>query len=156
MARVKIVVQPVALALLALVAQHRAASAQADTVFVGHPAGILTERAVSREFEAIRDVDAAKLDCVITMSGGRYYWASRLNTELRRVEEKKGSPYATFVAVDGSGYIAVVKSQYRATLALIDESAMMYDYAEHVIQWLSSVTYFGKFKKGSGDLGPSR
>jgi hypothetical protein len=131
-------------------------AAQADTAFAGRPSAIAMDSAIGRRVDKLDGVDAARNNCVITLSGGRYFWASRGNIELTRIQGKSTDPFVTFLAVDGSGYVTVVKSVYQSTMKLLQKELADYDYVEHVAHGLRSATYYGGFTKGFVDLGPTR
>lgn len=84
--------------------------AESATVFHGVPGVKISEGGVERVEEKLAREDAVNLACVIGNIDGRFYWASRENKELFRYG---GPAFITFVAVDGAGYIRVVKPTFR-------------------------------------------
>ena len=79
--------------------------AQARTVFAGIPSVKISEEGVERLPENLSRDQAVNLGCVISRIGDDYYWASRENTALVRIES---GAFITFLAVDGSGYVRTV------------------------------------------------
>jgi hypothetical protein len=116
-----------AIALFALAAALDA-SAQARTVFAGIPSVKVTESGTQRAVENIPREKAANLSIVISEIGGKYYWATRDNRELAR---SVSGAFTTYTAVDGVGYVRVAAPGGR------------FDYVEHLLIGLSSVTYYG-------------
>ena len=72
-------------------------SAQATTVFSGMPTVKISEGGVERLPENLSRAQAVNLACVISRIGDKYYWASRENKSLVRVES---GAFTTFSAVD--------------------------------------------------------
>ena len=103
----------------------------------------ITEGGVDRVVEQEPRSTAVNLACVISEIGVRFYWASRDNKELRRYES---GAFTTFVAVDGSGYVRVIHSDMKAAAALVYGSAKEFDYVEHMLLGLDSVTYYGRLR----------
>lgn len=113
---------------------------QAATVFKGRPTAKISEGGVSRIPEQLSRDQAVNLECAISEIGGRYYWASRENTELIRTES---GAFITFVARNGSGYIRIIKPALKAAASLMSETEAKFDYVEHLLIGLASVTYYG-------------
>jgi hypothetical protein len=82
--------------------------------------------------------------CKISKIGDRYFWASRDNLELFRSEE--GS-FVTFFAVNGAGYVRVIKANERLSNSALSNIEHDFDYVEHIIIGLRSNTYYGKIKR---------
>lgn len=70
-----------------------------------------------------------------------YFWASRENKPLSRVES---GAFITFQALNASGYIRVTKSEMKQAASLMSETENEFYYVEHLIIGLRSVTYYGK------------
>lgn len=83
---------------------------------------------------------AVNLGCVISEIGGRYYWASRENKEMTRQE---GGAFITFLAVDGGGYVRIIAPGMKQAVSLTGETEAKFDYVEHLLIGLKSVTYYG-------------
>jgi hypothetical protein len=80
-----------------------ATARQATTVFRGIPSIKISEGGVERLPETLPRDKAVNIGCVISKIGDDYYWASRENTAIIRVES---GVFITFLAVNGSGYCA--------------------------------------------------
>ncbi len=93
--------------------------------------------------ESLTNDKAINLECVISRIGNNYYWASRENTPLGSVES---GAFVTFVAVNGSGYVRIIKPEMKKAASLMSETEDLYDYVEHLLIGLRSVTYYGKSK----------
>lgn len=110
------------------------------TVFKGRPSFKVSEGGLERMPEQIGRERAIKLECVISQIGTSYYWASRENVQLLRVD---GGAFITFVAVNGSGYVRMVKPEAKTAAALMSQTEERFDYVEHLVIGLRSVTYYG-------------
>jgi hypothetical protein len=116
------------------------ASAQATSVFAGVPNVKISEGGVERVVDTLQRSQAVNLPCVISQIGDRYYWASRENKEM--VANQSGA-FITFIAIDGSGYVRVLIPEMKSAAALMYPSAESFDYVEHLLTGLNSVTYYG-------------
>ena len=129
------------LALVGLVSQGAAsAQQQTVTVFQGTPQFRINELGVERA-EALSRQVAADFAVVISKIGDDYYWASRENLPL--VEVDGGGAFVTYVAANGSGYVRVIKPEMKAVASLPGGASARYDYVEHLLLGLTSVTYYG-------------
>ena len=131
----------IALVFLLLGASAIFADQGAVTVFRGVPKIRVNEQGVSRQSQSIPRTTATNFAVVISQIGDQFYWASRENTLLVRVDG--GGAYVTFVAANGSGYIRVIKPESKSAAALLDGAGATYDYVEHLLLGLTSVTYYG-------------
>jgi hypothetical protein len=113
---------------------------QAKTVFSGVPSQKISEAGIDRRVDAISRQLAVNLRCVVSEIDGRFYWASRDNKELIR---HRGGSFVTYIAVDGSGYIRVIDPAYKATASAMSSTEAKFDYVEHLLLGLRSVTYHG-------------
>jgi len=113
---------------------------QARTVFTGVPNVKISEGGSERLVEAVPRSQAANLQCVISESGGKYYWATRGNKELSR---NVGGAFITYIAVDGSGYVRIIDPQRKSIASSMSETEAKFDYVEHALLGLRSVTYYG-------------
>lgn len=120
------------------------ASAQSKTVFAGVPTIKISEGGVERVVEKLDRLAAVNVAVVISDIDGRFYWASRENKELVSIE---GVAFTTFVAIDGSGYVRVLIPARKAAAALAWSNAEVFDYVEHLLIGLSSVTYYGTIRE---------
>lgn len=114
--------------------------AQSAMVFKGLPIVKISEGGVSRVPENITRDRAVNLKCIISKISGAYYLASRENVKLLRIDS---GAFSTFVAENGSGYIRMVNSDFKNTASLMSETEAKYDYVEHLLIGLRSVTYYG-------------
>ena len=120
---------------------HFSAWPQAATVFSGRPIAKISEGGLGRVVEDLPREKAVNLVCEISRIGEKYYWASRENKSLVRIES---GAYITFVAVDGSGYVRVIVPALKSAASLVGgETESKFDYAEHLLLGLKSVTYYG-------------
>jgi len=115
--------------------------AETTTIFNGLPLLKISEGGVSRITENLDTVKAANLKCIISKIGDTYYWVSRENTKLIRVE---GGAFTTFVAPNGAGYIRVINPTMKSMASIMSETEDSFDYVEHALIGLRSVTYYGK------------
>ncbi len=128
-----------ALALAMLLAGTQA-NAQSRTVFKGSPFVKISEAGSSRVVDSLSRPRAENLSAVVSEISGTYYWASRENKELIRHES---GAFITYAATDGSGYIRLIDPLFKDAAALIGDSEAKYDYVEHLLIGLGSVTYYG-------------
>jgi hypothetical protein len=111
------------------------------TVFRGLPSMKISEGGVERSPEAVPRTAAVNLTCAVSKIGDDYYWASREKTPLVAIDS--GGAYVTYVAVNGSGYIRVLKPEFKKAASLVDDTDRAYDYIEHLLVGLRTVTYYG-------------
>lgn len=121
-------------------ADGRGASSQAATVFRGIPSAKITEGGIERRPEALTTDAAGNLACVVSRIGDKYYWASRKNTELVRVQ---AGAFITYIAVNGSGYIRIVAPGMKDAVSLMSGTEKQFDYIEHLTIGLRTITYYG-------------
>ncbi len=113
----------------------------AEIVFTGIPALKISEGGVDRVVENIKEDKALEFKCVITKKGDKYFWTSRDNVELIRIQS---GAFLTFVATSGAGYVRIISPELKDAAALMGETEEKYDYVEHMLIGLRSVTYYGK------------
>lgn len=118
-------------------------SGDSTTVFKGRPILKVSEGGVSRVTESLELSKIVNLKCIISRIGDSYYWASRENTTLLRVDS---GTFITYIASNGAGYIRVVNPSMRAAASLMSETEEAFDYVEHALIGLRSVTYYGKIE----------
>jgi|GEM_PF-1483766 len=126
---------------LALALTATGVKAQARTVFNGVPIVKISEGGLERLPETLSVEAAINLGCVISEIGGRYYWATRQNKELIR---RSAGAFITYSAIDGSGYVRVLDPAFKAAAALVSPTESRFDYVEHLLIGLRSVTNYGK------------
>jgi len=111
------------------------------TLFKGRPILKISEGGVGRVPETINAQNAANLQCIISKIGDTYYWATRGNTKLVPVES---GAFITYIAINGAGYVRVINPNLKSMASLMSETEDTFDYVEHVLIGLRSVTYYGK------------
>ena len=111
-----------------------------EVVFTGVPQKKIVVTIKETTSETIGDRKSIGYTCIITKLGGKYYWTTRESTEL--VPCRSGI-YLTFVAINGSGYVRIIDPEMKKILG---EMADEYDYIEHLLLGLNTVTYFGNGK----------
>ena len=116
------------------------AAGQARTVFSGLPSVKVSEGGTERLAEAISRSQAANLGCVVSEIGGKYYWAMRGNKEMIR---GVSGAFITYIAVDGSGYVRVINPALKNAASLTSPTEAKFDYVEHLLLGLRSVSYYG-------------
>jgi hypothetical protein len=131
----------VALTLLTAAAALPTAAAP-STVFEGRPEIQITESGISRVAEKVDTKKAAGLHCVISEINGKYYWASRKNKELVKVES---GPFVTYAAVDGSGFIRLIDPDRKDAAAMMSSTEAKFDYVETSFTGLVALLYYGRF-----------
>lgn len=116
-------------------------------IFTGVPEIKISEGGTNRVPENLAKDKAIKFKCTITKIDDKYYWTSRENVELVPITS---GAFITYWAVTGSGYVRVVrpemKEEVRKIGAMADDPEGRYDYVEHLLLGLKSVTYYGKAK----------
>jgi hypothetical protein len=110
------------------------------TVFRGRPAVKISEGGVERTPEQVPRERAVNLECVISRIGNSYYWASRENVQMSRTD---GGAFTTYVAVNGAGYVRVLNPEAKAAASAMSGTEKDFDYVEHALVGLRSVTYYG-------------
>ena len=116
------------------------AMSQSKTVFSGIPKIKISEGGVGRIPEKLLRKNAVNVGCVISQIGDKFYWASRENKELASV---KSSGFITFYAIDGSGYVRMTAPGMKEVVSAMSETESEFDYVEHLLIGLRSVTYYG-------------
>ena len=90
--------------------------------------------------EHVATPNAPNLECTISKIDGKFYWASRRNTPLVLVE---GPAFDTYVAANGAGYVRVIRPEAKQAASAMSETEKRFDYVEHIVIGLRSVTYYG-------------
>lgn len=114
---------------------------QPHTEFRGKPLVKVTVSGATATAEKVPVASAPNLMCVVSKIGDDYYWASRENVPLVKVDA--GGAYVTYVAANGAGYVKVLKAERKALAGAADTTAKEYDYVEHLMLGLNSITYYG-------------
>lgn len=110
-------------------------------VFQGRPSVKIAEGGLGRAPETLSERNADYFECVISKVGDDYFWASRENARLQRVD---AGAFTTFTALDGSGYVRVTKKEKKAAASLVGKTEARFDYVEHLLVGLRSFTYYGR------------
>lgn len=110
------------------------------TVFRGRPSIKVTGSGTEQKREPVSRDAAPNVECVISKIGDNYYWATRENVQLVPVES---AAFITFVAVTGAGYVRVIKPDMKEAAGLMSETESKFDYVEHMLVGLRTVTYYG-------------
>ena len=79
---------------------------------------------------------------LITKKDEKYYWASRENVEMIKIEGT--GAFITFLAVNGSGYARVIKPELKEAASLLSKTEESFDYVEHLTIGLRSINYWGE------------
>ncbi len=117
--------------IVALLASASAASA--ETEFEGMPHTRVEITLGATTSEAVPRAEREKRRVVITRDGDKYFWASRNNTPLYKLDS---GDYVTYVAATGVGYVRVLSAR-----KAIGRNVT---YMEHLTVQMGSITYFGK------------
>ena len=132
---------PVIFALIAAFVVVGDAHAQATTVFRGRPSIKVSEAGRMRVPEEIPRSEAINLETVISRIGDEFYWASRGNVRMVLIES---GAFLNYVAVTGGGYVRVIPRDAKEVASMLSETEAEFDYVEHMIHGLGSVTYWGE------------
>ena len=116
-----------------------AAQAQ-STTFTGLPTVKITEGGVERSAEKLDRATASTLSCVIKEKDGKFYWETRGSKPLLKIDS---NAFVIYVAIDGSGYVRVLKPEFKQAAAAISATEKNYDYVEHLLLGLRTITYYG-------------
>ena len=121
--------------------------AKEEIVFTGIPEIKISEGGISRIPETLSKSKAIEYKCTITKIDDKYYWTTRENIELIPIS---GGAFITFLAVNGSGYVRIVKPEMKEVTRefgkIMKDPEEKFDYVEHLLVGLKSVTYYGKSK----------
>jgi hypothetical protein len=109
--------------------------------FTGIPSVKVTEGGTERNAEKIEQAKALSVACVIKEIDGKFFWETRGNKPLLKIES---GAFIIFIAVDGSGYIRLIKPSLKEAASQMSNTEKNFDYIEHLILGLRSVTYYGK------------
>jgi len=105
----------------------------ADEVFRGAPTVRVFTSIEKESREKLDPESAKKNECVIVQRGKKYYWASRENAEMLRVDAPQ---FTYFIHVGGSGYVKVLTGSRKASNAPAD-------YIENIVRGFEVITYWG-------------
>ena len=114
----------------------------AKTIFIGFPKKKVNEGGLGRVVEDLSRKKAVNFRCVISKIEDKYYWASRENVEMVKIE--RVGAFITFLAVNGNGYVRVIKPEFKRATSLVSKTVESFDYVEHLTIGLRSVNYWGE------------
>jgi hypothetical protein len=117
------------------------AFASEKIIFTGMPEMKISEDGTRTTTDKIAKTKAIEFKCTITKIKDKYYWTTRENLELVSI---RSGAYITFVATNGAGYIRIIDPEIKNG-PLAGEGGH-YNYMEHLLLGLSTVTYFGESK----------
>src|SRR3990170_8724389 len=108
--------------------------AKEAVIFTGIPEIKISEGGMNRVPENLNKEKTINYKCTITRIDDKYYWTSRENVELVPITS---GAFITYWAVNGSGYVRVVKSEMKEEVkqlgALASDPEKQYDYVEHLL-----------------------
>lgn len=102
-------------------------------VFRGTPSVRLFATFDSETREKLDAESAAKNECVIVAKGKKYYWASRDNGVMNRIDAPQ---YTYFVHTGGAGYVKVYTGARKPDAPV--------EYVESLTQGFEVITYWGR------------
>ena len=105
-----------------------------EIVFRGIPSLRVISSTKTDDRQVLEGEAASKAECIIVQRGKKYYWQSRNNAPMTRID-KPGFTY--FVQSDGQGYVKVLTGERKATNAPAD-------YIENLTNGFEVVTYWGR------------
>lgn len=113
--------------------------------FTGLPEIKISEGGISRVPESLTKDKSIQFKCTITKIDDKYYWTSRENVELIPIVS---GTFITYLAINGSGYVRLVKPEMKGEVkklgAIAGDPEAKFDYVEHLLLGLKSVTYYGQ------------
>lgn len=118
---------------ITLILSAAAALAQ-DVVFRGKPTVRVFTTTEKESREQLDGEVASKNECVIVQRGNKYYWASRDNGLMTRVD---AAQFTYFIHAGGSGYVKVFTGERKAVNAPAD-------YIENISRGFEVITYWGR------------
>ena len=104
-----------------------------DVVFRGTPTIRVFASAQNDERHKLDAANAQKYECVISQKGKKYFWTSRNNAALTRVD---APGFTYFIHNGGGGYVKIFTGNR--------ELAKDADYVENINQGFEVVTYWGR------------
>lgn len=137
--KIKNIMKHILIAVLFIVSNLSVVFSEDLIVFEGKPYVSVTVSGDSPIVKKLSKSEALEYKCRIVKIKDKFYWASRENVELRRVES---GIYVIFQQVGGVGYVKILPAENKKFLFIEDENYA--DYVEHISNHLSSTTYYGK------------
>ena len=128
-----------------LAAPSQAIAQDERIVYSGTPLVAGTADGLAATTRPLRSESAGESGLRIVLRGGRFYWASRGDRELRRSESGR---YIIFACA--AGIIKLVDPMWDATRSPLRATVEheQFDYVEMLHEHLTTLTYWGR---GSGD-----
>ena len=105
-----------------------------DVVFRGIPSLRVFATTEQDDRQKLDAAAAQKNECVIVQRGKKYFWASRNNAPLTRVDAPQ---FTYFIHGGGAGYVKVFTGNRESAKAPAD-------YIENINQGFEVVTYWGR------------
>ncbi|HYP09566.1 MAG TPA: hypothetical protein VER03_25295 [Bryobacteraceae bacterium] len=105
-----------------------------DVVFRGTPTVRVFATTAQDERQKLDTETAQKNECLIVQRGKKYFWASRNNAPLTRVD---AAQFTYFIHNGGAGYVKVFTGNRETAKAPAD-------YIENINQGFEVVTYWGR------------
>ena len=109
--------------------------------FSGIPSVKVTEGGNERNAEKIEQSKAFSVACIVKEIDGKFFWETRGNKPLLKIDS---GAFITFFAVDGSGYVRLIKPSLKDAASMMSNTEKNFDYVEHLTLGLRSITYYGK------------
>ena len=109
--------------------------------FNGIPSVKVTEGGIERTAEKIEQSKSFSVACIVKEMDGKYFWETRGNKQLLKIDS---GAFILFLAVDGSGYVRLIKPSLKEVASVMSNTEKNFDYVEHLTLGLRSVTYYGK------------
>ena len=119
--------------------------AQAITVLRGVPSHTVQASGGEVRREAVPATSSGDKQVAISRIGDRLYWASRENVELA-LTSSAGAFY-TFTAVNGAGYVRVLKPSFRRVFYDDQNGEFSFDYVEVLATGLATIHYYGRLRE---------
>ncbi len=113
----------------------------AQSHFIGTPSLRISVSGIEHTIDKLDKLNAEKYLCVIEEIDGKLYWKSRDNKHLIKTES---GAFSTYTALDGSGYVRIIRSKHKTAASLISETEKNFDYVESLHLGLGNVSYYGK------------
>jgi hypothetical protein len=132
------------LVLLILTSSTEGFAQQVTTVFRGRPEIKISEAGSTRVVNELAANEGENLEVVISRIGDDYYWASRENVPMLRIDS---GGFMIFLAATGAGYVKAVNPEMKGPAAMMSDTERNFDYIEHMSLGLRSVTYYGKTRR---------
>ena len=121
--------------------------AKEAVIFTGIPEIKISEGGMNIVPENLNKEKAINYKCTITKIDDKYYWTSRENIKLIPISS---GAFITYWAVNGSGYVRIIKPEMKKEVkqlgAIAGDPEEKFDYVEHLLLGLKSVTYYGRTK----------